>query len=257
MNRGKLATIDVDGGLPSSHDKQQTNTPSSSAAAHVVWSDVALSVAQLDGVYVVEPRPLFRLLNKASRIIIGVDGLAAAPPFLASSLSSNAHLPASFVATATDGSKSVPIDGAGQVVSLLDSGLDTHHCLFKDSTEGTTYSNNHRKVVALRSICQGCAGDGTGGHGTHVGGSIAGACENPQAGGSVCESGGSAPGAKLAMTEAGQPGQRWLYTLAMDDVLGWGAAKGATIHSHSWGGDNTRYTTTSRGTDAYVNTELT
>ena len=84
-------------------------------------------------------------------------------------------------------------------------------------------------------------------------GSIAGACENPQAGGSVCESGGSAPGAKLAMTEAGQPGQRWLYTLAMDDVLGWGAAKGATIHSHSWGDDNTRYTTTSRGTDAYVN----
>ena len=149
-------TLDVDGGLPSSHNNQHAHTPpssSSSAAAHVVWSDVALSVAQLDGVYVVEPRPLFRLLNKASRIIIGVNGLAAAPPFLASSLTNNAHLPASFVATAKDGSKSVPIDGAGQVVSLLDSGLDTHHCLFKDSTQGTTYRYFYYIFQSIFSLC--------------------------------------------------------------------------------------------------------
>ncbi|MCD4750781.1 MAG: S8 family serine peptidase, partial [Thermoanaerobaculales bacterium] len=157
--------------------------------------------------------------------------------------------------------------GCGQVVAYMDSGLDFTHCSFWDETNGQppvesctqgascpagTPDMAQRKVVLYYKWSG--AGDTLGdaacgfptsgaGHGTHVGGSIAGDdspfadCAAFTTSGDTGDNDGTAPGAKLIHQEMGE---------SLDYVNSLGGttyhaltvahASGARIHSSSWGG---------------------
>ncbi|HSR96005.1 MAG TPA: S8 family serine peptidase, partial [Kofleriaceae bacterium] len=149
------------------------------------------------------------------------------------------------------------IHGEGQVVGYVDTGIDPDMCYFRDTARGlppTNACNNgtvvdaaQRKVLAVDFLTSTeCAGGiantewDTQGHGSHVGGTIAGDnFANPIA----HDAGdGMAPGAKLVVQDAG------FSTDNCGDLPGIGCpvvdltpifqqayTQGARIHTNSWG----------------------
>lgn len=149
------------------------------------------------------------------------------------------------------------IHGEGQVVGYIDTGVDADMCYFRDTARGlpptnacnggTVVDNNQRKVIAVDFLTSSeCAGGiantewDTQGHGSHVGGTIAGdnfanlITHNP--------GDGMAPGAKLVVQDAG------FATDNCGDLPGIGCpvvdlkpifqqayTQGARIHTNSWG----------------------
>jgi len=67
------------------------------------------------------------------------------------------------------------LDGAGQIITMMDSGLTYNHEMFSDP-EGDPIGPSHRKVLAYYVPGGGATGDGVDcrGHGTHVAGSAIG-----------------------------------------------------------------------------------
>jgi hypothetical protein len=159
------------------------------------------------------------------------------------------------------------IFGCGQIVGYMDSGLDFNHCAFADTVNGDppvasctqgaacpagTPDMAQRKVVLYYkwsasgdTLGDGACNPSTGaGHGSHVGGSIAGDAPGTYADcsglGDHGDSGdmdGTAPGARLIHQEMGE---------SLDYINSAGGtvyhsvatayAGGARIHSNSWGG---------------------
>lgn len=159
------------------------------------------------------------------------------------------------------------IYGCGQIVGYMDSGLDFNHCAFADTVNGDppvssctggatcpagTPDLAQRKVVLYYkwsdsgdALGDAACNPGTGaGHGSHVGGSIAGDEPGPYADcvgfgshGDTGDKDGTAPGARLIHQEMGE---------SLDYVNSLGGtvyhavttayAGGARIHSNSWGG---------------------
>jgi len=149
------------------------------------------------------------------------------------------------------------IFGQGQIIGLIDTGIDPDMCYFRDTVlglpprnecnSGTVVNMNQRKIIAVDFLdpdeCQGGISDGewdNDGHGTHVAGTIAGddfanllLHDNAD---------GMAPGAKLVVQDGG---------FAVDncaDLPGLGCpvvdlkplfqqayTQGARIHTNSWG----------------------
>lgn len=72
----------------------------------------------------------------------------------------------------------VGLDGAGQVVALSDTGMDTDNCYFWDTRKEISKDQSNRFDLSIRKVVQYVArGDNkenAGGHGTHVAGTIAG-----------------------------------------------------------------------------------
>ncbi|MFN7976426.1 MAG: S8 family serine peptidase [Acidobacteriota bacterium] len=109
------------------------------------------------------------------------------------------------------------IYGEGQVVGIIDTGLDADMCYFRDATNGlpptnacnggTTINAAQRKVLAVdflwQSECNGGINNGewdTHGHGTHVAGTVGGDRGTPL----IHDGGdGMAPGCKLVMQDGG------------------------------------------------------
>lgn len=149
------------------------------------------------------------------------------------------------------------IFGEGQIVAVMDTGIDPDMCFFRDTALGlppinacnfgTVVNNNQRKVIAVNFMWSNeCAGGISGSewdtqdHGSHVAGTVAGdnfanlLTHNP--------GDGIAPGAKLVIQDAG------FLTDNCGDIPGLGCPiadlnpfflqtynQGARIHTNSWG----------------------
>jgi len=161
-----------------------------------------------------------------------------------------------------DGGQTTPIfdhgiHGEGQVVGYIDTGNDVDSCYFRDPAVGlpamnacdggTVVNAAHRKILAVDFLASGECTSGiannewdTQGHGSHVGGTIAGDnFANPI----LHDPGdGMAPGAKLVVQDAG------FRTDNCGDLPGIGCpvvdlkplflqayTQGARIHTNSWG----------------------
>jgi len=194
--------------------------------------DLLNAAASIDAVFSIAPRPHLKLLNDTSIWVgqSGLDGGQATPVFAAG------------------------IHGEGQVVGIIDTGLDYDMCYFRDpagppptNVAGATASDpTRRKVVAYDFLY---AGDDPAnnraydnhGHGTHVAGSVAGDNLTNLI---VHDPGdGMAPAAKLVIQDGG-------YTTGDDcsDLPGLGCpqidmtpifqqayTQGARLHSNSYG----------------------
>ncbi len=160
------------------------------------------------------------------------------------------------------------VAGRGEIVGVADSGLDTDHCFFKDEnvavrnlTVNETYMfPYHRKVLQYVTHVDGTEGGGTGGHGTHVAGTVAGF--TTQAPGSYVSNIGDNANAmkgvaydsRIAFFDIGEPGSTKVFpprNLAKT-MFPPAYNAGARIHTNSWGSDLNSYTTDARNIDRYT-----
>ncbi|KAL9642118.1 hypothetical protein ABK040_007123 [Willaertia magna] len=131
------------------------------------------------------------------------------------------------------------IDGSGEVIGLVDTGVYTKHCFFYNADE--TYSNtvrlSNRKIVAYEPLVSGDNVDSSG-HGTHVGGTIVGNSLGSSSSDPINQESGVAKNAKLYVLDAHSSTNGFV----VDDVQY--ALKtpftnaGARISSNSWGCSN-------------------
>jgi len=163
-----------------------------------------------------------------------------------------------------DGGQQTPvfargIFGEGQVVAVLDSGIDADMCYFRDPARGlppmnvcdfgTEVDPAQRKVIAVDFLWdQECAGgistdeewDGHG-HGTHVAGTIAG--DNFASPLAHDTGDGMAPGAKLVIQDCGGPEEDdcadcsgiGCPVVDLNPYFQQSYDQGARIHNNSWG----------------------
>ena len=133
------------------------------------------------------------------------------------------------------------LDGTGVVIGVADTGIDENHCFFKDlkgtiqrSSMDAPYTDlSCRKVVQYVSY-SGSNGDYSGGHGTHVAGSVAGMSTD-----SNSTYGGMASGAKLAFFDIGPITERSGLKIPADlaaSLFPPAYSAGAKLYSNSWGG---------------------
>ena len=168
------------------------------------------------------------------------------------------------------------IFGEGQVVGIIDTGLDADMCFFRDTARGlpptnlcnggTVVDTAQRKILAVdfltASECSGGIATGewdTQGHGTHVAGTVAGDSFAHLLTHDAAD--GMAPGAKLVFQDAG------FLTDNCGDLPGIGCPvvdlkpiflqaynQGARLHTNSWGDNENaavqnKYTAASQDAD--------
>jgi len=159
------------------------------------------------------------------------------------------------------------LDGAGQVLSLSDTGVATQNCFFHDESgaavpvtgvQAVPADTGHRKVRAYWSGVGGDFGDfgADGGHGTHVAGTALGAALSG-ASERVAEFGGASRGARLAVVDLldeANDGGFLSVPLELDATLmRWSADVGAHVHSGSWGASlNGRYSSDEQALDLFA-----
>merc|ERR1712226_439426 len=144
------------------------------------------------------------------------------------------------------------LTGADQIIQVSDSGLDTNHCSFWDSSPGELRDGTHqptrRKVVKYEPYRD--DSDYSNGHGTHVVGSIIG----HKAKDGVNESSGFIDGmakdAKVSFFDIGS-GTACCYVPGESTFSG-GYSAGAKFHSASWGATTSSYNSNSRGFDNFA-----
>jgi hypothetical protein len=137
------------------------------------------------------------------------------------------------------------IHGEGQLVAVMDSGLDYNSCWFRE-TGGAAPGPSHRKVVDYTPYGGGQPYDGCDiGHGTHVCGTLAGdqSYINP----GNYNYNGMAYKAKLMMQDVGADDE-WGCTIgevqiptSLTSAYTNAYSSGARIHSNSWGGTDNTY----------------
>jgi len=146
------------------------------------------------------------------------------------------------------------IHGEGQIVGVMDSGIDYNSCWFRDG--GAAPGPSHRKVIDY-ALYGGSAYDGCDtGHGTHVCGTIAGdqSYVNP----GNYDYNGVAYKAKLMMQDVGADDE-WSCTTGQVNIptsltSAYQATYdgGARIHSNSWGGSENSYDTYAANVDGFM-----
>ncbi|HEU4408875.1 MAG TPA: S8 family serine peptidase [Polyangiaceae bacterium] len=148
------------------------------------------------------------------------------------------------------------IHGEGQIVAVLDTGIDPDMCYFRDASLGqpprncagaTAVDNAQRKIVAVDFLhqpeCAGGISNGewdTQGHGTHVAGTVAG--DNLAKPITHDPGDGMAPGAKLVIQDGGYapdncgdlPGIG-CQVVDLNPIFQQAYDQGARIHTNSWG----------------------
>lgn len=154
--------------------------------------------------------------------------------------------------------------GQNQIIGYLDSGLDTASIYFCDNSNSVPKSNSwtppadtdHRKIRAYNTI------DGDfddtdidmGGHGTHVGGSIAGDNETHSPTSGTYDPGdGMAPLARLVFTDGADGSSGIFVPSDMNTLFGYARGCGANIHSNSYGSDSPNsYNTDAQQCDEFM-----
>eukprot|EP00761_Pharyngomonas_kirbyi_P012834 gb/GECH01012861.1/.p1 GENE.gb/GECH01012861.1/~~gb/GECH01012861.1/.p1 ORF type:complete len:1707 (+),score=315.99 gb/GECH01012861.1/:1-5121(+) len=132
--------------------------------------------------------------------------------------------------------------GEGQIIGCGDTGLDMSSCFFYDPQHSLPLNrvdNNHRKVVAYWTQPGVAAGDSREGHGTHVGGILAGDAlyaVNTSAQNEAAQFNGLAYKSKLSYFDIGDEKQNIkipsdLYSQYYPKFYN----SGARVSSHSWG----------------------
>jgi subtilisin family serine protease len=181
-----------------------------------------LSVAGLEAVRWIEPAIAPRVLNDVARGIMRVNETWAARNRF----------------------------GAGQIVAIADSGLDTGNL-------GTLSPDFSGRLAATHSLVAGQNWDDGFGHGTHVAGSLLGAGvqsgANPATHSYTTSFAGVAPEAS-AVIQAFEVGASGEITGLPDDyavLFGQAYADGARLHSDSWGGNTGPITDTEAAFGGY------
>jgi len=167
--------------------------------------------------------------------------------------------------------------GQGQVVGIMDTGIDIDHCMFWDplaelpelnGTQGVAVDLDHRKVLAVDFYWTPRDWPNPGpfdwddhGHGSHVAGSVAG-----DAGADGVRQGvdGMAPAARLVIQDGGYsvddcadlPGLG-CPVRPLEPVLQQALDQGARLHTNSWGDEenflpHNRYTERAADVDRFV-----
>jgi hypothetical protein len=136
------------------------------------------------------------------------------------------------------------LHGEGEIVAVMDSGIDYNSCWFRDG--GAAPGPSHRKVIDYTLYGGGVAYDGCDiGHGTHVCGTLAGDQSYVNAGN--YDYNGMAYEAKLVMQDIGADDEWSCTTGSIQVPTSCSAAYtdayslGARIHSNSWGGTDNTY----------------
>jgi M6 family metalloprotease-like protein len=134
------------------------------------------------------------------------------------------------------------IHGENQIVGVIDTPIDTAHCMFNDPVDNTIRAA-HRKVVGYRNA----AGAAIGTHGTFVAGIVAGDdLNNPGTGGNR----GNAWAARLTY---GYNQDVISGTASMLSYLSAAYADGAFIHTNSWHQEPaTQYNQTAADVDNFI-----
>jgi hypothetical protein len=133
------------------------------------------------------------------------------------------------------------VRGAGQIIAVMDSGLDVEHCCFDGS--GKVVDNRAWGGGVLGALC---GGD----HGTHVSGTAA--CSN------AGDHDGLAPDAQLIMQDIQGSGSfACLFgsvSPPSDLSSAWSDARsrGAYVHTNSWGGGGNSYGGSARSIDQFM-----
>ncbi|MEM9557910.1 MAG: S8 family serine peptidase [Acidobacteriota bacterium] len=185
-----------------------------------------------------------------------------------------------------DGGQSTPVFdagllGAGQIVGVLDTGIDIDSCFFRDPAEdpalnlcdsaSVATNPDHRKVIAVNFLwtndCDGAfiADDewDSQGHGSHVAGTVAG--DDLSQLGVHNGSDGMAPQAKLVVQDCGYqpddcadcPGIGACPVVDLNPVFQQAYDQGARIHTNSWGDEENEpnfgeYTAGSQDADEFM-----
>jgi hypothetical protein len=138
------------------------------------------------------------------------------------------------------------VRGQGQILCVMDSGLDYNSCWFRDSLDAPP-GPTHRKVIAYQTYGQGAVYDGcNSGHGTHVCGTAIGdqSFINP----GIFSGNGMAYLAKIIMQDVGRDNATDCSAGSVFVPANLAAAYqsaydlGARVHSNSWGGGDNSYT---------------
>jgi subtilisin family serine protease len=167
------------------------------------------------------------------------------------------------------------LHGEGQVIGIMDTGLDVDECRFDDPAvglpalnraTGTDVNPDHRKVLAVDFHWDADWPPGSGswddqGHGTHVAGSAAGDINGNRVHDGVD---GTAPAARLVIQDGGAevddcadlPGLG-CPVKPLEPVLEQAWAQGARIHTNSWGDEENffpfnRYTERTADVDRFM-----
>ena len=166
--------------------------------------------------------------------------------------------------------------GQGQIIGLMDTGIDADHCFFADpdhglpavnGSAGTDIDLGHRKILAVDFWWNedwpqpGATDWDSSGHGTHTAGSAAG---DADFWGTHEGNDGMAPAARLVIQDGGAevddcadlPGLG-CPVRPLDQMLAQAWAQGARIHSNSWGDAEeswpfNRYTEPTADVDRFV-----
>ncbi len=179
-------------------------------------------IAQISGISYIEPTANLKLLNTDAQWT---------------------------VQTGTSGDRSIwnhGLTGDGQIVGISDTGLDYDHSAFRDP-EGDPIGSNHRKVVRYVEYADDHDLDSSG-HGTHTSGSIAG---NDEPFGSSTHD-GMAKNAKLSFYDIGGSGDSLEIPSDYADIFNPAYSDGARIHSNSWGGSDSSYTSGAKAVDEFM-----
>jgi len=162
------------------------------------------------------------------------------------------------------------IQGQGEIITVSDTGIDEHHCVFYDPSESASkcsgtvgyqsgcINTNHRKIVSIQCpTCPSSVGsnffDRRGGHGTQVASLAAGSASS---GDMTFFLNGVAPGAKLLIFDCNHDTQTDGLALPSNWASWWQHSYqgGSRIHSASWiiGTNAKRYATWTWTADKFV-----
>ncbi|GAB5031948.1 subtilisin-like serine peptidase [Nannochloropsis oceanica] len=153
---------------------------------------------------------------------------------------------------------SVGLDGKGQVLQVVDTGLDQNSCFFSDSSgpvaittiSAAAFDTKKRKVIQYVQWADDT--DVIDGHGTHVAGSAVGESVDPNFDYDTYK--GAAPGAKVAFFDVGfDTGSLSVPANFATRLFPPGYKAGARIFSNSWGTPAAKsYTTSDTEIDKFM-----
>ncbi|MGB3975719.1 MAG: S8 family serine peptidase, partial [bacterium] len=198
--------------------------------------EAVMTIAQIESIYTIEEKGEYFLLNDGTKYVIQGGSQSAGTPIWDKG-----------------------VNGSNEIIGIMDSGVDPHHCFFYDASQslpGTTPNYSHRKIIAYRTYGDGVAWDKcSGGHGTHVAGTAAG---YPDDSTSQLNYIGMAPGAKITFGDIGRD-NTWDCMLgsihppaSLTAAFTNTQSDGAYIHTNSWGGNSNEYNGYCTDVDSYM-----